>query len=219
MKLISRIKKLLVPAALAIATTLASVPALAQEAPDVLVKRISQEVLETIKSDRELQAGNNRRVQELVEGKLLPYVDFKKTTSLVVGRFWRQATPEQQIQLIREFRNLLIHTYSGALSQVNDQRLEFLPLRADPADTEVVVRSQVVQARGEPVQVSYRLVKNADGWKIYDVNILGAWLIETYKSNFAAEVNKGGIEGLIETLAEKNRRLASSPAQTRKRAG
>lgn len=218
MKTFISLNRFLVLIALALGACMTAVHAHAEEAPDALVKRISQEVLHTVKNDRDLQTGNYRRVQELVESKILPYVDFQKTTALVAGRFWREATPEQQQQLTNEFRNLLVHTYSGALSQVKDQKLEFKPLRADPADTEVEVRSQVVQARGEPIQISYRLVKTADGWKIYNVNILGAWLIETYKGNFAAEVNRGGIEGLIRTLVEKNKRLAASPNQGQKNA-
>lgn len=185
----------------------------------MLVRRISQDVLDTVKNDKELQAGNYRRVQELVESKILPHVDFERTTALAAGRFWRDATPEQRNQLTNEFRNLLVHTYSGALSQVKDQRVEFKPLCADPANTEVEVRSQVVQARSEPIQMNYRLIKAANRWKIYDVNILGAWLIETYKGTFAAEVNKGGIDGLIRALAEKNRKLADSAMRARKSAG
>ncbi len=214
-----RLYRLLTLIALA-ASFLTLVPsAQAQEAPDVLVKRISQGILDTIKSDKELQSGNYRRVQELVESQILPYVDFERTTSLAVGRFWREATPEQRSQLTTEFRSLLVHTYSGALSQVRDQKIEFKPLRAAPADNEVEVRSQVVQSRGETIQMNYRLIRTASGWKIYDVNILGAWLIETYKGNFATEIARSGIDGLIRTLAERNRKLAGSSMRTTKSAG
>lgn len=185
-----------------------------QEAPDALVKRISQEVLDIAKADKEIQGGNQKRVLELVEAKILPYVDFQRMTALAAGRFWREATPEQQKQLTNEFRSLLVYTYSGAISQVKDQRVEFKPVRAEPSDTEVEVRSQVVQARGEPIQLNYRLAKASSGWKIYDVNVLGAWLVETYKGNFAAEISKGGIDGLIKALSEKNRKLAASAART-----
>lgn len=188
--------------------------AAAQEAPDALVKRISQEVLDAAKSDKDIQGGNQKKVLELVEAKILPHVDFQRMTALAAGRFWRQATPEQQKQLTNEFRSLLIYTYSGAISQVRDQKLDFKPMRGDPADTEVEVRSQVVQPRGEPIQLNYRLAKSPNGWKIYDVNVLGAWLVETYKGNFAAEISKGGIEGLIKTLEEKNKRLEASAAKT-----
>jgi len=181
-----------------------------QEAPDALIKRISQEVLDTAKTDKEIQAGNQKRVLEVVEAKILPYVDFQRMTALAAGRFWRQATPEQQKQLTDEFRSLLIYTYSGAISQVKDQKLEFKPMRSSPADTEVEVHTQVVQPRGEPIQLSYRLEKLPSGWKIYDMNVLGAWLVEAYKGNFASEINKGGIDGLIKTLSEKNKKLAAS---------
>lgn len=189
----------------------------AQEAPDALVKRISQEVLETAKSDKDIQNGNQKKVLELVESKILPHVDFQRMTALAAGRFWREASPEQQKQLTNEFRSLLIYTYSGAISQVKDQKLEFKPLRADAADTEVEVRSQVVQPRGgDPIQLNYRLEKSPSGWKIYDVNVLGAWLVETYKGNFASEIGKGGIDGLIKTLSDRNKRLAASAAKTAK---
>jgi len=210
-------KKLFAVAGFALAG-LAFAPAVsAQEAPDALVKRISQEVIDTAKSDKEIQAGNQKRVLELVEAKILPHVDFQRMTALAAGRFWREATPEQQKQLVNEFRTLLVYTYSGAISQVKDQKLEFKPMRADAADTEVEVRSQVVQARGgDPIQLNYRLEKLPTGWKIYDVNVLGAWLVETYKGNFAAEISKGGIDGLIKALADKNKRLAASAAKTAK---
>lgn len=191
--------------------------AVAQEAPDALVKRISLEVLETAKNDKEIQAGNHKRVLELVEAKVLPHIDFQRMTALAAGRFWRQATPEQQKQLTDEFRTLLVYTYSGAISQVKDQKLEFKPMRGDPSDTEVEVRTQVLQPRGgDPIQLNYRLEKLHNGWKIYDVNVLGAWLVETYKGNFASEINKGGIDGLIKTLSDKNKRLAASAAKTPK---
>ncbi|RJG08122.1 ABC transporter substrate-binding protein [Noviherbaspirillum cavernae] len=191
--------------------------AAAQEAPDVLVKRISQEVLDAARSDRDIQAGNQKRVLELVETKILPHVDFQRMTALASGRFWREATPEQQKQLTNEFRALLVYTYSGAISQIRDQKLEYKPMRSDPADLDVEVRSQVVQSRGgDPIQLNYRLAKTPTGWKIYDVNVLGAWLVETYKGNFATEISKGGIDGLIKTLTEKNKKLAASAAKTAK---
>jgi phospholipid transport system substrate-binding protein len=148
---------------------------------------------------------------DLVETKILPYVDFQRMTSLAAGRYWREASPEQQKQLATEFRSLLIFTYSGALSQVKNETIEFKPLRADPSDTEVEVRSQVNVARGEPIPLNYRVAKSPTGWKIYDINVLGAWLVETYKGTFASEISKGGIDGLIKTLSEKNKKLASRP--------
>lgn len=182
-----------------------------QEAPDQLVKRISLEIIDLAKADKEIQAGNQKRVYDLVDSKILPYIDFQRMTSLAAGKSWRDATPEQQKQLINEFRTLLVFTYSGAIAQIKDQRVEFKPLRAAPEDTEVEVRSQIIQARGEPIQLNYRLEKLPAGWKIYDINVLGAWLVETYKGSFSAEISKSGIDGLIKTLTEKNKKLASAP--------
>lgn len=208
------IKQLIAVATLAFATSALAAPAPSTEAPDALVKRISSEVLDTAKNDKDIQAGNQKKVMDLVETKILPYVDFQRMTSLAAGRYWREATPEQQKQLAAEFRTLLIFTYSGALSQVKDQTVDFKPMRASPGDTEVEVRSQVNQARGEPIQLNYRVAKTDAGWKIYDINVLGAWLVEAYKGTFASEISKGGIDGLIKTLAEKNKKLASKPLKT-----
>ncbi len=209
------LKKLMLAVA-AMTFAASAVTAAAQEAPDVLIKRISEEVMTIAKSDKEIQSGNPRRVQQIVEEKILPYVDFQRMTSLAAGRHWRDATPDQQKQLTTEFRSLLMYTYSGAISQIRDQKLEYRPLRADPADTEVIVNTQVIQPRGEPIQLSYRLAKSPSGWKIYDVNVLGAWLVETYKGSFAAEISKGGIDGLIKTLTDRNKKLAGSIAKTGK---
>ena len=182
--------------------------AAAQEAPDVLVKRISQEVLDQAKADKEIQAGNKKKVRKLVQAKILPHVDFQHMTALAAGPDWNKATPEQQKQLANEFRELLVYTYSGAISQIKDQKVEFKPIRADAGGTEVEVRSEVVQPRGEPMQLNYRLQKLTDGWKIYDINIMGAWLVETYKGSFSTEITKSGIDGLIKVLADKNKNLA-----------
>ncbi|MTW12895.1 hypothetical protein GM658_20010 [Pseudoduganella eburnea] len=209
------IKQLIAVATVAFATSALAAPApAANETPDALVKRISTEVLDTAKNDKDIQAGNQKKVMDLVETKILPYVDFQKMTSLAAGRYWRDATPEQQKQLSTEFRTLLIFTYSGALSQVKDQTVEFKPMRSSPGDTDVEVRSQVNQQRGEPIQLNYRVAKTDAGWKIYDINVLGAWLVEAYKGTFASEISKGGIDGLIKTLSEKNKKLASKPLKT-----
>ncbi|MFA9217043.1 MAG: phospholipid-binding protein MlaC [Sphingomonadaceae bacterium] len=184
------------------------------EAPDVLVKRISQDVIETAKADKGIQSGDQKKVMDLVETKILPYVDFQRMTALAAGRFWREATPEQQKALSEQFRTLLIFTYSGALSQIKNETVEFKPLRADAADTEVEVRSQVNVARGEPIPLNYRVAKGPTGWKIYDINVLGAWLVETYKGTFASEISKGGVDGLIKALTEKNKKLANRPLKT-----
>lgn len=207
-------KKLLAVVLFAVGGIAFTQHALAEEAPDALIKRISQEVLDTAKADKDIQSGSQKRILELVEAKILPHVDFQRMTALAAGRFWRQASPEQQKQLTDEFRRLLVYTYSGAIAQIRDQKLEFKPFRADPSDTEVEVRSQVLQPRGgDPIQLNYRLEKVPGGWKIYDLNVLGAWLVETYKGNFASEISKGGIDGLIKTLADKNKRLAASAAK------
>jgi phospholipid transport system substrate-binding protein len=200
--------------ALATVTLAFTGAASAQEAPDALVKRISQDVIETAKNDKAIQAGDTKKVMDLVETKILPYVDFQRMTSLAAGRFWREATPDQQKALTEQFRTLLVYTYAGALSQVKDQTIEFKPLRADPTDTEVEVRSVVNMPRGEPVPLNYRVEKTGGGWKIYDINVLGAWLVETYKGTFASEISKGGIDGLIKALTEKNKKLASKPLKT-----
>lgn len=182
----------------------------AQEAPDVLIKRLSTEIIDAAKNDKDIQAGNRQRINDLVENKVLPYINFERMTSLAVSKSWRSATPEQQKQLITEFRTLLIHTYSGAITQIRDQRVEFKPFRGAPDDTEVEVKSLVIQTRGEPLQLSYRLEKTAAGWKIFDINVLGAWLVETYKGSFAAEISKSGVDGLIKILVDKNKKLASA---------
>ncbi len=191
--------------------SLLSMGAGAQEAPDVLIKRVSEEILDLAKTDKQIQAGNQHRIMEVVQTKVLPHVDFQRMTASAAGRYWREASGEQQAALTNEFKTLLIYTYSGAIAQIRNQKLEFKPMRAAPDDTDVEVRSSVIQPRGEPIQMNYRLEETATGWKIYDVNILGAWLVETYKGSFSAEIQKGGIDGLIKTLVERNKRLAANP--------
>ena len=187
---------------------LASTPwALAQaqeEAPDALIKRVSSDVLESIKSDKAVQAGETSRVIALVDSKIIPHVNFVRMTASAVGRNWRQATPEQQKRLQEEFKILLIRTYSGALAQVKDQSVSVKPLRATAGETELVVRSEV-QGRGDPVQLDYRMEKTATGWKIYDLNVLGVWLVETYRTQFAQEISAKGVDGLIAALAQRNK--------------
>lgn len=180
----------------------------AEEAPDALIKRVSVEVLDAIRADKEVQAGDRTKVLALVDGKVMPHVNFTRMTAAAVGRNWRQATPDQKKRLQEEFKAMLIRTYSGALSQVNDQRLNVKPLRAAPTDTEVVVRTDVI-GRGDPVQLDYRMEKTATGWKIYDLNVLGVWMVETYRTQFAQEINANGIEGLIATLAQRNKSSVS----------
>jgi phospholipid transport system substrate-binding protein len=176
----------------------------AEEAPDALVKRISGEVMTAVKADPAIQAGDVNRIITLVDSKIMPSVNFTRMTASAVGRHWRQATPEQQKQLQDEFKTLLVRTYAGALGEVKDQSLSFRPMRSRPEDTEVVVRSEV-RGRGEPIQLDYRLEKADGGWKIYDLNVMGVWLVETYRTQFAQEISTKGIDGLIATLAQRNK--------------
>ncbi len=180
----------------------------ANTAPDALVRALSNEVLEAIKSDKTLQSGDVARLNKLVDDKILPYVNFEKMTQLAVGRGWRQATPEQKQALTGEFRQLLVRTYAGAVSQITDHKVEMKPFRAQPNETDVLVRTAVVPSRGEGIPLDYRLEKSDAGWKIYDVNVAGVWLVENYRSSFASEINQGGIDGLIKSLTERNRQLS-----------
>lgn len=172
--------------------------------PDGLVRQISLEVIGTVKSDKAIQAGDINKIMALVDAKILPNVNFVRMTASAVGRYWRQATPDQQKRLQEEFKHLLVRTYSGALTQVKDQVVEFKPMRSRPEDTEVVVRTEI-RGSGEPIQLDYRLEKAGNAWKIYDVNVLGVWLVENYRSSFAQEISASGIEGLITKLAAKNK--------------
>ena len=189
-----------------LSTAVLAVPAVyaQEEAPDALIKRLSVDVLDKIKADKSIQAGDMTKVMALVDSQVMPNVNFTRMTASAVGRSWRQATPDQQKKLQDEFKTLLIRTYSGALSQVKDQTINVKPLRAAAGDTEVVVRTEVL-GRGEPAQLDYRLEKVATGWKIYDLNVLGIWLVETYRAQFAQEINAKGIDGLIATLADRNK--------------
>lgn len=202
--------------AAASATIAFATSAIAAEAPDALVKRISADVIETVKADKDIQAGNRNKIMDLVNSKILPHVDTQKMTQQAAGRFWRQATPAQQQQLTKEFTNLLVYTYAGALSQIKNETVEFQPMRAEAGASDVEVRSQVKVARGEPITLNYRLANGPQGWKIYDINVLGAWLVQTYTSTFASEIGKGGIDGLIKKLAERNQQLASRPLKAPK---
>lgn len=180
----------------------------AEEAPDALIKRLSAEILDSIKADKSVQAGDLTKVLALVDSKVMPNVNFTRMTASAVGRSWRQATPEQKTRLQQEFKTLLVRTYSGALSQVNDQKLNVKPLRMAAEDQEVVVRSEVL-GRGEPVQLDYRMEKTPTGWKIYDINVLGVWMVETYRTQFAQEINAKGVDGLIAALAQRNKSNAT----------
>lgn len=177
------------------------------EAPDALVRRLSVDVLETIKADKSIQAGDTAKVITLVETKILPHINFERMTASAVGPSWRQATADQKKRLQDEFKTLLVRTYSGALTQVSDQTIMVKPLRANADDKELVVRTEV-RGHGDPIQLDYRLEKTPGqgaGWKIFNLNVLGVWLVDTYRSQFAQEINAKGIDGLIATLVERNR--------------
>ena len=189
---------------LAAAVALQAWPVLAQEAPDALVLRISTDVIDSVKADKSIQAGDVQKVIVLVDAKVMPSVNFKRMTASALGKHWRQATPEQQQRLQDEFKTLLIRTYSGALAQVKDQTVQLKPMRSKPDDDEVVVRTEV-RGKGEPVLLDYRLEKSTGGWKIYDVSVLGVWLVENYRNSFAQEIGASGIDGLIGKLSEKNK--------------
>ena len=190
--------------------TFVSGGAFAQEAPDKFVEDLSSKVIDLLKSDKEIQAGDLKRISQLVDTTLMPHVNFERMTALSVGRAWRDATPEQKKQLMTEFRILLLRTYSNAFTAVRDQSVNMKPYRGNASDTEVIVRSEIVQARGEPIQLDYRLEKADKAWRIYDVNVLGVWLVQTYRNQFAQEISAGGIDGLIKSLADKNKSFASA---------
>ena len=194
----------------AAALSLAALGAQAQgKAPDALIKEVSSDVLDTVKADKTIQSGDVRRVITLVDQKVLPHVDFQRMTASAVGRYWRQATPEQQKRLQDEFKLLLVRTYSGALAQVSsEQTVELKPMRSQPADPEVVVRTEI-RGKGDAIQLDYRLAKAGDGWKIYDVNVMGVWLVENYRNSFAQEIGANGIDGLIAKMAERNKAAAA----------
>ena len=191
-----------------LATTL---PVLAADmAADAFVKQLSDEVVDTIKGDKSLQAGNMTKLNALVDAKVLPHVNFRRITASAVGPGWTKATPEQQKQLQEEFKILLLRTYAGALSQITDQTITVKPLRASPEDTEIVVRTEV-RGKGEPIQLDYRLEKTTgvgSGWKIYNLNVMGVWLMETFRSQFSQEINAKGVDGLIATLKARNQAMA-----------
>lgn len=179
----------------------------ADEAADIMIQRLSTDVLDSIRADTSIKSGDLSHIIALVDTKIMPNVNFQRMTASAVGPSWRQATPEQQRRLQEEFKILLVRTYAGALAQVSDQVITMKPMRAAADDKEVVVRTEV-RGRGDPIQLDYRLEKTpgqAPGWKIYDLNVLGAWLVQTYRPQFAQEVNAKGIDGLIATLADRNK--------------
>ena len=211
----ARRRAILVGAGLSMAI-LAARPAIAAEAvsradmaPDALVQSVSVEVLDNIKSDTALRNGDFDKLQRLIDDKVAPYVDFERMTKLSVGPGWRGATPDQRQALMREFRTYVVRTYSGALSRVTDHQVKMRPFKAQPADTDVLVRTLVAPSNGDPIQLDYRLEKSPAGWKIYDVTILGVSMVETFRASFASEVNQNGVDGLIKALADRNKQLAA----------
>jgi phospholipid transport system substrate-binding protein len=189
--------------------------ALAQQTvPDALVRSITDDVAAALKRDKAMQALDTGKLAELVEARILPHFDFRRTTQIAMGAYWRHATPEQQEQLTREFRALLVRTYSSALASYRDQTIEVRPLRMRPGDTEVTVRSLVRQAGAEPVQIDYDMERTASDWKVYDVRVGGISLVATYRTAFAEEVRNHGVDGLIQVLAAKNRNATKVSVRT-----
>ena len=203
----------LLAAACALSLGLPLQPALAADAssPDVLIRQLSLETLESVKTDKSIQGGDLQKIISLVDGKVMPHVNFQRMTSSAVGRFWRQATPEQQQRLQDEFKTLLVRTYAGALTQVKDQTIALRPLRASPSDVEVVVKTEI-RGKGDPIQLDYRLEKSGAVWKIYDVNVLGIWLADQYRNSFSQEIGANGIDGLIKVLTERNQKASGGKA-------
>jgi len=176
--------------------------------PDGLIKFVVEDVLIVIKNDKAIQSGDFRKINALVDEKILPYSDFQKTTRMSMGRNWSKASPAQQDQITQEFKILLIRIYGGALAQIKDQKMQYKPFRSSPDDTDVIVRTAIL-GKGDPIQLDYRLEKGANGWKVYDINILGAWLVESYRNQFNDQISKGGIDGLIKFLQDRNIALST----------
>jgi len=198
---------------------LAAAPARAAEvtAPDALAKSVTDDVLAALRTDKDIQSGNTKKMVDLVERKVLPHFDFVRMTQLALGRNWREADPEQRKLLVNEFRGLLVQTYTATFTAYKDQVIEYRPLRSQPGDTEVVVKSQIQQPGGRPITVDYRMHRLDSGWKVYDVVVGELSLVQNYRGSFETEVRKGGIDGLIKTLADKNRQLSTMQAAADKK--
>ena len=189
----------------------------AEEAPDVLVQRVTEEVLDIVRKDKDIQNGHVQKVMNLVDNKVLPHFDFTRMTALALGREWRRASPQQQQQLTAEFRTLLVRTYSNALTSYRNQRVVYRPFRMAAADTDVVVRTEIQQPGSKPVQLDYSLEKTDGGWKVYDVVVAGISLVTNYRSQFNQEVRSSGIDGLIAAIAARNRSLEGGSAGAEKK--
>ena|SRR5438105_6761737 len=194
-----------------------AMPGQAQEAPDVLVKTVTTEVLELIAKDKEIRSGNRAKLIQVIEAKVLPHFNFNSMTALAMGQSWNKATPEQKKRLTEEFRTLLVRTYASALAAYSDQRFDYRPLRAKPTDTDVTVNVRVMQSGAQPVPIDYSMEKTAAGWKVYDVMVGGVSLVANYRTEFNAMVRESGIEGLIKNLQAKNRSLEAAPPPAEKK--
>ena len=184
------------------------------QSPDTLIKMVTQDILDTVRNDRSLQSGDLTRLNALVDQRVMPVVNFSRMTALTVGIHWRRASPEQQDKLMAAFRELLLLTYSDALKQVQDTTVQVRPARYAPEDTDVIVRTFVVRTGKEPIQLDYRLEKTPTGWKIYDFNVLGLWLVDHYRSQFGQLASARGIDGLIAALNNKNQSLRKLAAKS-----
>ncbi len=197
--------------------TLVAVTAQAQEAPDVLIKQVTEDVLEIVRNDKDIQSGNTQKAIDLVDKKVLPHFDFLHMTALALGKDWRKATPQQQQQLTAEFKTLLVRTYSNALTGYKNQKVVYKPFKMNAGETDVLVRTEVLQPGSKAVQLDYSLEKKESAWKVYDVTVAGISLVTNYRDQFAQEVRNGGVDGLIATVAAKNKSLESNLAKAEKK--
>lgn len=211
------LKRWLMSILAAASLTVAPLRAAEMPGPDALAKSVTEEVLAVLRSDKDIQSGDVRKVVDLVEEKVLPHFNFVRMTRLAVGVNWRRASPEQQKSLVSEFRALLVHTYAATFVAYRNQTIDIRPLRMDPKDTDVVVKSQIQQPGGKPVTVDYRMEKTDAGWKVYDVVVADLSLVQNYRGTFETEVRKGGVDGLIKALVDKNQQLSSGQTQSAKK--
>ena len=209
MRILAPMLRHVIFAVLVAAAALPGAPAGAQESPDATVKRVAEDTLAAVRSDPQIVAGNQARIREVVETKVTPYFDFARITALAMGKNWRTATPEQQKRLTEEFRSLLVRTYSGAIAQYRNEKIEYKPLRMNAGDNEVIVRTAFARSSGPPVPIDYSMAKTPEGWKCYDVVVGGVSLVTNYRDEFNAQIQSGGVDGLIKTLADRNRGVAA----------
>ncbi len=198
-------------------SALVATAAIAQDAPDVLVQQVSTEVLEIVRSDKDIQNGNTQKVIDLVDKKVLPHFNFQHMTALAVGKDWRKASAQQQQQLTAEFKTLLVRTYANALTGYKNQKVVYKPFKMAPGETDVLVRTEVLQPGSKPVQLDYSLEKLDAGWKVYDMTVAGISLVTNYRDQFAQEVRNGGVDGLIATISAKNKSLESNQGKVDKK--